>query len=196
MKAPLMPEFINKMENFIKIQLKEKMGRLFIFLVLLFAPGFSVKAIAIFFISASMLPADIKNRRDEAFYFLPFSRKELYLYNLGFLLLLVLASSIITQALWPTTIAEKGMFSIKSINFTLAMFGVVMLCVSQGLDNIGWPFIIVLLDALLGSIGRASINPYSWISFTNQGNILFAFVFAAIICFAGYWIYLKNGGEL
>lgn len=79
-----MNEVINKMDIYIQKELKEKTVRILFLTFLLFIPVILIKTIALLFLSATFIVYDIKHQNAELLYFLPFSKKELFLYNLIF----------------------------------------------------------------------------------------------------------------
>jgi len=191
---------LSKMEVYIQKELKEKTTRLVFLTLLLFIPDLSVKTIAILFLSASLLAYDIRHKNAELLYLLPFSRKELYLYNLIFLTILVVATSVINQAFMESGIYSKLIFILNSLTLLFSIFGITMLFSSFGRNGLGWAIFIAILDEILGGFGSSNIraynfNPYSLISFTHQGNAVLSFLASCALCFLSYLIFIRKGGE-
>jgi len=192
---------LTRMDAYIQKELKEKNAKIIAFSICLMLPGFAVKAFAIFMLVAFLLPADIKGKKSDALYFLPFSRKELFIYTLLFALTLVTAINIIYLSVININYIDKLLYLVKIINFTLAIFGIVMLSVSFNLDNIGMPILFLIIDIIIGGLGTTSylnsnFNPYRLISPIYQKNILLSFIFALALCSLAFYVFLKKGGEI
>nr|PZN07326.1 MAG: hypothetical protein DIU64_12555 [Caldicoprobacter oshimai] len=191
---------LSKMEVYIQKELKEKTGRLVFLTLLLLIPNLFIKTIAILFLSASLLAYDIRHKNAELLYLLPFSKKELYLYNLIFLTILVTATSVINQVFIETDIYSRLIFMLNSLTLLLSICGITMLFSGLGRDGFGWAIFMVILDAILGGLGSSDIhafnfNPYSLISFTHQGNAVLSFLTSCAICLLSYLIFIRKGGE-
>lgn len=199
-KYEILSKNLSKMEVYIQKELKEKTSRLAFLTLLLLIPDLSVKAIAILFLSSSLLAYDIRHKNAELLYLLPFSKKELYMYNLIFLTLLVLATSIINQIFIESGIYSKLVFLLNSLTLLLAMFGITMLFSSTGRNGLLWTIFIAILDEILGGLGSHDIrafnfNPYSLISFTRQGSAILSFLASCALCFLSYSFFIRKGGE-
>lgn len=193
-------ENIIKMDIYIRKELKEKTGQILFFTSILFIPSFTIRVIGIILLCSAMLVNDIKNRNIEILYFLPFSKKDLFIYNLTFLVLVVSITSATDKIYYNLTILEGLLTILKTIIALLAIYGIGILFSTFERDGFIWIVGITLSDAVLGEIGSANFNavnfnPYSLISFTKQGNLILAFLYAAFICILAYVAYVKKGGE-
>jgi len=187
------------MDIYIGKELKEKTGQILFFTLILFIPSFTIRVIGIILLCSAMLVNDIKNKNVELLYFLPFSKRELFLYNLMFLVLIISITSAADKIYYNLTILEGLLVILKTIIALLAIYGISMLFTTLGHDGFIWSIVITIADALLGDLGSsdlnaADFNPYSLISFTKQGNIVLAFLYAALICFLAYFAYVKKEG--
>jgi hypothetical protein len=187
------------MDIYIGKELKEKTGQILFFMLILFIPSFTMRVIGIILLCSAMLVNDIKNKNVELLYFLPFSKRELFLYNLMFLVLIISITSAVDKIYYNLTILEGLLAILKTIIALLAIYGISMLFATLGHDGFIWSIVITIADALLGDLGSnnlnaADFNPYSLISFTKQGNIVLAFLYAALICFFAYFAYVKKEG--
>ncbi|ABY95488.1 MULTISPECIES: hypothetical protein [Thermoanaerobacter] len=195
-----MNEVINKMDIYIQKELKEKTVRILFLTFLLFIPVILIKTIALLFLSATFIVYDIRHQNAELLYFLPFSKKELFLYNLIFLSLVVIVTSAIGEIFLGVPFINKFEPILRSLILLLAIFGLQMAFSGFEMDGLGWSAFVVILDALLGNIGTTDINsfafnPYSLISFTRQGNLLLSLIYSSLICLLGFWSYVIKGGE-
>lgn len=195
-----MNEFISKMDVYIQKELKEKTTRILFLTLLLFIPILSIKAIVLVFLSATFIVYDIRHQNAELLYFLPFSKKELFLYNLIFLSLIVIVTSAIGEIFLGVPFISKFEPILRSLILLLAIFGLQMTFSGFEMDGLGWSAFIVFLDALFGYMGTTDINsfafnPHSLISFTRQGNLLLSLIYSSIICLLGFWSYVIKGGE-
>lgn len=193
-------ENLTKMDIYIEKELKEKTGQILFFTLILLIPSFTIRVIGIILLCSTMLVNDIKNKNVELLYFLPFSKKELFLYNLIFLVFVISITSAVDKIYYNLTILEGLLAILKTIIALLAIYGLSMLFTTLGHDGFIWSVVITIADALLGDLGSinlnsADFNPYSLISFTKQGNMILAFLYAALICFLAYFAYIKKGGE-
>jgi len=191
---------ISKMEVYIGKEIKEKTMSLIFYMILLLWPSFFIKTIVILFLSASLLAYDIRHKNAEILYLMPFSKKELYIYNLIFLTLVVLATSVISQVFSAQDIVLRLLFILKSLTLLLSIFGIIMLFSTLGRDGFGWAILILILDSILGRMGSPRINspvfnPYSLISITQQGSPPLAFLFSCVICYFSYLTFIRKGGE-
>jgi len=191
---------ITKMEVYLQKEIKEKTGRLLFITLLLLIPDLFVKTAAILFLSCSLLVYDIKHKNAELLYLLPFSKKELYLYNLLFLTLAVIATSVISQIFAETDILSRLIFLLNSLTLLLSIFGITMLFSAMDRDGFIWASLMTILDAMLGGLGSRNIsasnfNPYSLISFTHQGSSALSFLMSCFICLFSYLTFIKKGGE-
>lgn len=192
---------LNKMEVYLQKELRERPSKIIIFSLFLLIPSLAIKTICIFVLSTAMLGHDIKNQRDQLFYFLPFSRKELFWYNFIFLLLLVITTSMISYAALPISYTKALISVLKTISLLLSVYGLAIFFSGIGLDSFGWTLIVIILDAVIGGFGSNNIhasdfNPYSAISFTHQHNVFLSLIFSMVLCALGYFAYLKRGGEV
>ncbi|BCS81583.1 hypothetical protein [Anaerocellum diazotrophicum] len=190
-------ESLTKMDIYIGKELKEKTGQILFFTLILFIPSFTIRVIGIILLCSAMLVNDIKNKNVELLYFLPFSKRELFLYNLMFLVLIISITSAADKIYYNLTILEGLLVILKTIIALLAIYGISMLFTTLGHDGFIWSIVITISDALLGDLGStnlnaADFNPYSLISFTKQENIVLAFLYAALICFFAYFAYVKK----
>ncbi|HBT48340.1 hypothetical protein [Caldanaerobacter subterraneus] len=195
-----MNEMISKMDVYIQKEVKEKAVRIFLLTFLLLIPGIFIKTIVLLFFSASFIVYDIRHQNAELLYFLPFSRKELFFYNLIFLSLIVIATSSISAIFVGITLIDKLKIILQSLILLFAIFGLQMTFSGFEMDGLVWSVLIVLLDMIFGYIGSPNINstlfnPYSLISFTRQGNLVLSFIYSSLISFLGYWSYVIKGGE-
>ncbi len=193
-------ESLTKMDIYIGKELKEKTGQILFFTLIFFIPSFTIRVIGIILLCSAMLVNDIKNKNVELLYFLPFSKRELFLYNLTFLVLIISITSAADKIYYNLTILEGLLVILKTIIALLAIYGISMLFTTLGHDGFIWSIVITIADALLGDLGStnlnaADFNPYSLISFTKQGSMILAFLYAALICFFAYFAYVKKGGE-
>ncbi len=193
-------KYVFKMEVYLQKELKEKTGQLIFLTLVLIIPNLFVKTVAILFLSASLLAYDIKHKNAEILYLLPFSKKELYLYNLVFLTLTVTATSVISQIFSESGILSRLVFVLNSLTLLFSIFGFTMLFSGLGRDGFGWALFIIILDAVLGGLGSYNINspsfnPYSLISFTHQGNVILSFFASCVICLLSYYTFISKGGE-
>ena len=193
-------ENISKMDIYIEKELKEKTAQLVFFILLLFIPSFTAKVIGILLLCSSTLVNDIKNKNVELLYFLPYSKKELFSYNLLFLILIVMITSAVSQLYYHEVFLYNSIAILKPIIVLLAIYGIGIMFSSTGHDGFVWSIVITIIDAILGNFGSVDIkaydfNPYSLVSFTRQGNLLLSFLYSALICYLGYFAYVKKGGE-
>ncbi|MGB9808862.1 MAG: hypothetical protein ACPLSA_02305 [Caldanaerobacter sp.] len=195
-----MNEFISKMDVYIQKELKEKTLRIALLTFLLILPGIMLKALVLLFLSSSLIVYDIRHQKAELLYIMPFSRKELFIYNIIFFTFLVIITSSITALFIGGSFIIKLKIIAESLILLFAIFGLQMIFSGFELDALVWSFLITFLDVLFGSIGSsniqsASFNPYSLISFTRQGNMILALIFSLILLYLGYWSYVIKGGE-
>ncbi|MBE3579884.1 MAG: hypothetical protein IMW83_08535, partial [Caldanaerobacter subterraneus] len=118
-----MNEFISKMDVYIQKELKEKTTRILFLTLLLFIPILLIKAIVLVFLSATFIVYDIRHQNAELLYFLPFSKKELFLYNLIFLSLIVIVTSAIGEIFLGVPFISKFEPILRSLILLLAIFG-------------------------------------------------------------------------
>jgi hypothetical protein len=191
---------ISKMEVYLQKELKEKTGQLIFFTLLLLIPNLFVKTAAILLISSSLLAYDIKHKNAELLYLLPFSKKELYLYNFVYLTLTVTATSVISQIFAESDILSRLVFQLNSLTLLFSIFGITMLFSALGRNGFVWATLMTILDAVLGGLGSRDIsasnfNPYNLISFTHQGNAVLSFLTSCLICLFSYLTFVRKGGE-
>ena len=191
---------ISKMEVNLQKELKEKTGQLIFFTLLLLIPNLFVKTAAILLISSSLLAYDIKHKNAELLYLLPFSKKELYLYNIVYLTLTVTATSVISQIFAESDILSRLVFQLNSLTLLFSIFGITMLFSALGRNGFVWATLMTILDAVLGGLGSRDIsasnfNPYNLISFTHQGNAVLSFLTSCLICLFSYLTFVRKGGE-
>jgi len=191
---------ISKMEVYLQKELKEKTGQLIFFTLLLLIPNLFVKTAAILLISSSLLAYDIKHKNAELLYLLPFSKKELYLYNFVYLTLTVTATSVISQIFAESDILSRLVFQLNSLTLLFSIFGITMLFSALGRNGFVWATLMTILDAVLGGLGSrdisaSNINPYNLISFTHQGNAVLSFLTSCLICLFSYLTFVRKGGE-
>ncbi|WP_434639722.1 hypothetical protein PQ743_10535 [Thermoanaerobacterium thermosaccharolyticum] len=191
---------LSKMDVYIEKELKEKTGRIVFFTLLLLIPNLFIKAIALLFLSASLLVYDIRHQEIELLYVLPFSRKELFFYNIVFLGLIVIVTSAFGEIFSGSALIYKFEFILRSLILLFSIFGLQMLFSEFNIDGLTFSIFAVILDAVLGSFGTtefdsSTFNPYSLISFTRQGNLVLSLLFSFLICFIGYWLYTRRDGE-
>ncbi|NLO82843.1 MAG: hypothetical protein GX094_07285 [Clostridiales bacterium] len=195
-----MSKNISKMEVYLQKELKEKTGQLIFFTLLLLIPNLFVKTAAILLISSSLLAYDIKHKNAELLYLLPFSKKELYLYNFVYLTLTVTATSVISQIFAESDILSRLVFQLNSLTLLFSIFGITMLFSALGRNGFVWATLMTILDAVLGGLGSRDIsasnfNPYNLISFTHQGNAVLSFLTSCLICLFSYLTFVRKGGE-
>uniref|UniRef100_A0A7C5V2H5 ABC-2 transporter permease n=1 Tax=Caldicellulosiruptor owensensis TaxID=55205 RepID=A0A7C5V2H5_9FIRM len=193
-------ENLTKMNIYIKKELKEKTTQILFFPLILFIPSFTIRVIGVILLCSAMLVNDIKNKNIELLYFLPFSKKELFVYNLTFSFFVVSITSAFDKVYYNLSILEGLQVILKMLIVLVAIYGISMLFTALGHDGFVWSIVITIADALLGDLGSTNLNapefnPYSLISFTKQGSIILAFLYACLICFLAYIVYVKKGGE-
>ncbi|MEG6566922.1 hypothetical protein V6B95_08105 [Thermoanaerobacterium saccharolyticum] len=191
---------LKKMDIYFEKELTEKTGRIAILMLVLLIPSLFVKEFAILFLSSSLLIHDIRHQNAELLYSLPFSKKELFHFNLIFLCFVVFATSAFGEIFLGDTIIEKLEFILRSLTLLFSIFGIQMILSEFNIDAVVFSFIVVIFDAILGNFGTPDINssnfnPYSLISFTKQGNLAMSLIFSILICFISYLIYTRKDGE-
>ncbi|MDE4542377.1 hypothetical protein [Thermoanaerobacterium sp. R66] len=191
---------LKKMDVYLEKELTEKTGRIAILMLILLLPNFFVKEFAILFLSSSLLIHDIRHQNVEILYSLPFSKKELFSFNLIFLCLAVFITSAFGEIFIDNTIVEKLEFILRSLILIFSIFGIQVILSEFNIDAVVFSFIAVIFDAILGNFGTPDINssnfnPYSLISFTKQGNLVMSLVFSILICFISYLVYTRKDGE-
>lgn len=191
---------LKKMDVYLEKELTEKTGRIAILMLILLLPSFFVKEFAILFLSSSLLIYDIRHQNAELLYSLPFSKKELFNFNLIFLCLAVFITSAFGEILLGNTIIEKLDFILRSLILIFSIFGIQIILSEFNVDAVVFSFIAVIFDAILGNFGTPDINssnfnPYSLISFSKQGNLAMSLVFSILICFISYLVYTRKDGE-
>jgi len=188
--------YIKRMEIVWEKLLKEKLGVFFIFTLLLLIPN-SIRLLSIFFLANLILPSDVKQKRDISFYYLPFSKGEIFLYTLALLLLLVTSAHFLTFGFISNSLYYFLNSLLYITNFAIIIFSISMLAVSNGLDNFGITIIFLIIDSILSHFGSITLdknfNPYKLISITVQGNKFLTLLFAFVILYFAFKAYV--GGD-
>ncbi|ANQ54264.1 hypothetical protein XJ44_07475 [Thermosipho affectus] len=176
---------MKKVEALFEIIIKEKSGSWFFWFLLLFIPYTNI--FSVFFLSNLVLGSKIKSKKDKLFYYLPFTKKEVFLYLYTFLMLLICS----------VTILIEHSQAIYFLIFSTFIFSLATIAASFGIDNLAITIIFLIVDSILTKIGSLQLdinfNPYLLISPTYQGNILYSALFSALLLFLAYRVYV--GGE-
>jgi hypothetical protein len=183
-----------RIEAFFTKEFSEKAGRLFVFSIFLFVPNFQFKLIFLFLIATSMLAWDIQQKRTVNLMILPFSLPQVFLLSWGFMLTLITVTHFIGAAI-PVGAMNYGYFIqswLNSIIFATSYFSISMLFVISGLDNLGMPFLVLIGDSILSSVGGYR-NFYWYISPVSQGNIIASATFAFVLFSLALYMFVKKG---
>jgi hypothetical protein len=180
-------------------QFKEKLGTLLIFFVLMLSPGLSLKMFGVFFAILFGLLSDVKNRRLDLLTFLPYTRSMIYWFGFGFLVTIVLLTSLVGLPFYDS-LSHFFTDLASSLIFLSAYLGLSFILVNfLSVDPYGSLFLILISDVILSSLGYSSVghfyNPYRLISPLWQGNIFAAAIFAIVCLYLGYLSGVKKGGE-
>jgi hypothetical protein len=81
---------------------------------------------------------------------------------------------------------------LNSIIFATAYYSIAMIFVTSGMDNFGMPFLVLIGDWILSSIGSYR-NFYWYISPVSQGNIFAAATFAFVLFATALYLFVKKG---
>ena len=184
---------IKKVEAFFMKEVSEKAGRLAVFSLGLLVPFYQVRLIFIFLLLVGMLPSDIQHRRLGSLLALPFSRTEVFWASYLFLISVVVITQVIGGAVFALSSSFLGVNLLGSINFATAYFAIAMLSVMAGLDHIGIPFLVLIVDLILGGIGSRVTNVYFRFSPAHQGNVYYVLPIAFGLLVVAAILFSKRG---
>ncbi|HOO32592.1 MAG TPA: hypothetical protein PK466_01655 [Thermotogota bacterium] len=183
-----------RIEAFFAKEFSEKAGRLFVFSIFLFVPNFQFKMLFLFLLATSMLAWDIQQKRTVNLMILPFSLSQVFLLSWGFMISLITITHFIGAAI-PVGLLTTGYFVqswLNSLIFATSYFSIAMIFVISGLDNLGMPFLVLIGDWILSSIGGFR-NFYWYISPVSQGNVLASATFAFVLFALALYMFVKKG---
>jgi hypothetical protein len=180
---------LKRIEAFYMKEFSEKAGRLFVFSLFLLVPDFGFKTIFIFLLATSMLAWDVQQKRTVNIMILPYTLSEVFLISWLFMVSIVTITHFIGAAVpfGPLSVTYLWTAWLNSIIFATAYYSIAMIFVTSGMDNFGMPFLVLIGDWILSSIGSYR-NFYWYISPVSQGNI-FAFVLFA----TALYLFVKKG---
>ncbi len=185
---------LKRIEAFYMKEFSEKAGRLFVFSLFLFIPGFEIKTIFLFLLATSMLAWDVQQKRTVNVMILPYTLGEVFLISWLFM------ASIVTMTHFIGAGVPFGLFSVNAIwlswgnsmIFATAYYSIAMIFVTAGMDNFGMPFLVLIGDWIISSIGSYR-NFYWYISPISQGNIFAAATFAFVLFATALYLFVKKG---
>ncbi len=197
---------LNKVEAYFAKVIRERAGFLLVLALFLLMPRFSWRFFLLFLmITLVLLPRDIHDGRIKIMMSLPFSRANVFWCSYAFLVTFAVITQLIGGALFGISIDMMGWNIIGTLIFSSAYFGVAMISVTLGFGNFVIPFLVLIADSFLGSIGKnweftynflgspSGFNPYSMISPIYQGNQIAAFIFAATLLMTAYVLFERKG---
>ena len=183
-----------RIEAFFTKEFSEKAGRLFVFSLFLFVPSFGFKLIFLFLLATSMLAWDIQQKRTVNLMILPFTLHQVFLLSWGFMITLITITHFIGAAI-PMGMMSMGYFVqswLNSVIFATSYFSISMMFVISGMDNLGMPFLVLIGDWILSSIGGFR-NFYWYISPVTQGSMPAAATFAFVLFALALYLFMKKG---
>ena len=184
---------LKKIEAYFMKEIADKAGLIAILSLLLFIPNFYGRVIFLLLLICLMLPFDIHNKRFSLLISLPFSHREIFLSGFVFVLAVSISTQFIGGALLGVKIAYLMVECLKSVIFCAFYYGVSMMAVLYGLDNLGIPLLVFFADTIFGAIGPKWSNFYSYISPVHNGNLLFSAVFAAVVFVFSFYLFERKG---
>ena len=161
---------LKKIEAYFMKEMSEKAGRIAVFSLGLLIPNYGFRMLFLFLLVTTVLPADIHNKRISNLLALPYSHGELFWISLLFLVGITTSTEFLGAALFGRGFIYTGINLWRSLNFIGFYYAVSMLSVIAGLDNFGIPFLIFILDIIMGGLGSTYENPYFYISPVYQGK--------------------------
>jgi hypothetical protein len=189
---------IEKIEAYFMKELSEKAGRIAVFSLGLLVPYYPVRLIFLFLLCTSLLPSDIQHKRLGSLLALPYSHMELFWISYLFLIALSTSTQLVGMALFGAHLNAVSVtywlaMILGSINFATAYYAVAMLSVTAGLDNFGIPFLVLIVDAIIGGIGNRWNNPYFYASPIHQGNAIATTLVAFSALIVANYVFARKG---
>lgn len=184
---------IKKIEAFFMKEVSEKAGRLAVFSLGLLVPFYQVRVVFMFLLLVGMLPSDAQHKKLGSLLALPFSRGEVFWASYLFLISIVSVTQLIGGALFGFSPSFLGINLLGSINFATAYFSIAMLSVIAGLDNVGIPFLVLVIDLIMGGIGNKMTNLYFRFSPAHQGNVFHVLPIALGLLAVAAFLFTKRG---
>lgn len=196
-----MSNFLNKLEVYFQKEFTEKSGRIFLFsLLFLFLVPFDISFLSAFFVFlflTNMLGYDIRNKKFSLLISLPFSYREIFFSSFILSILLIAIPGTIGSAFinFGNAYGFLALLEVfQALIFATAYFAIIIISVTLGGDTFGIPFLVLILDFILGGFGSSiMVNPYYLISPYHQGNILASFVFSVILLIISLYLLEKRG---
>ncbi|MBB6061952.1 hypothetical protein HNP65_000374 [Thermosipho japonicus] len=183
---------MKKIENLFEITLKEKSGGWFFWFFLLFIPHLNL--FSIFFISNLLLASKIKNKKDKSFYYLPFTKKDVF-FILYLLLVLLISSTSFFNLLLISRYSLK--YILGPLIFSTAIYSIGIIASSLNGDNFAITILFIIFDAILSNLGSPHLginfNPYILISPIRQESLIGSLLFSLALLFIAFKLYV--GGE-
>jgi len=184
---------LKKIEAYFMKEMSEKAGRIAVFSLGLLIPNYGFRMLFLFLLVTTVLPTDIHNKRISNLLALPYSHGELFWISLLFLVGITTSTEFLGAALFGRGFIYTGINLWRSLNFIGFYYAVSMLSVIAGLDNFGIPFLIFILDIIMGGIGSTYENPYFYISPVYQGKSLAVTGITIATLLITYLIFTKKG---
>ncbi|MEA1883970.1 MAG: hypothetical protein U9N62_05545 [Thermotogota bacterium] len=185
---------LKRIEAFYMKEFSEKAGRLFVFSLFLLVPEFGFKTIFLFLLASSMLAWDVQQKRTVNVMILPYTLAEVFLVSWLFMVSIVTITHFIGAAVpfGPMSVTYLWTAWLNSIIFATAYYSIAMIFVTSGMDNFGMPFLVLIGDWIVSSIGNYR-NFYWYISPVTQGNIFAAATFAFVLFATALYLFVKKG---
>ncbi|WP_041534038.1 ABC-2 transporter permease [Petrotoga mobilis] len=196
-----MVNFLNKLEVYFQKEFTEKSGRIFIFsLIFLFFITFDIPFLTLFFIFlflTNMIGHDLRNGKFSLIISLPYSYREVFFSSYVLSLLLIVIPSSIGLAFFNFGSLYLSMALLKILSVIIlatAYFAIIIISVTLGGDTFGIPFLILIVDGILGAIGSSyAVNPYKYISPSHQGNVWASLIFSVFLLLLSLYLFEKRG---
>ncbi len=189
---------MKKFEAYLQKQLMEKFGTILFFVVVMLYPNSGVKMFSLFFLIILGLASDAKQKRLDLLTTLPFTHKEIFWFEYGFISMIILLTFLIGLPFANFSLVA-WIILLKAFIFFSTYYSVVILAVSNDFDPVGAAFLFLIFDAIVGGIGSTrsgeTFNPYKYVSPLHQANVFTALAFALVMLFFSYNTFAKRGGE-